>query len=135
MKLLSSSKEGGSYNEIDDIGQIDEQFDSALMNLSKNCINTRVAGVSSLSKYCFCSFKMKIEVIGKYARCLSATCGLFQAIDDSKNMFAATIMLKTDSDTSEVRAFDKELRQIAQNFEYDSVNKNIITKVWRYPQV
>ena len=67
---------------------------------------------------------------------------VFQAIDDS--------MLKTDSDTNEVRAFDKELRQIAQIFEHDmteislmeattiscSVNKkNVITKVWRYPQV
>ena len=54
---------------------------------------------------------MKPEVVGKYARCSSATCGLFQAIDDS--------MLKTDSDTNEVRAFDKELRQIAQIFEHD----------------
>ena len=34
-----------------------------------------------------------------------------RAIDDS--------MFKTDSDTNEVRAFDKELRQIAQIFEHD----------------
>ena len=153
MKLLSFPKEGGSYNGIDDIGQVDEQFDPALMTLGKDYINTRVAGVSSLSKYssCLkCSTKVSVEVVGEYARCSSATCGLFQAIDDSKDTFAATIMLKTDSDTNEVRVFDKELRQIAQIFEDDiteislmeaktfpcGVNKkNIITKVWRYPQV
>ena len=51
-------------------------------------------------------------------------------------MFAATIMLKTDSDTNEVRAFDKELREIAQTLSLMeattfscSVNKkNIIIK-------
>ena len=121
MKLLSFPK-GGSYNEIDDIRQIDQQFDSDLMNLSKNYTNTRVTGAFSLSKYRSClkySSKVKVEVVGKYARCSSATCGLFQAIDDSNYTFAATIMLKTDSDTSEVRALDNELRQTAQNFERD----------------
>ena len=34
--------QGGSYNEIDDIRQIEEQFDSDLMNISKNYTNTRV---------------------------------------------------------------------------------------------
>ena len=42
---------------------------------------------------------------------------LVDYIHDSKDTFAATVMLKTDSDTSEVQAFDKELRKIPQNFD------------------
>ena len=92
-----------------------------------------------------CASKVKTEVPDKYARCTNGTCRLFQSLSDTPETFAATLILRDGDKHTQVRAFHRELNQIANGDINEiklmeanpfscTVSHNVINKVWRTSQ-
>ena len=86
-KLLSYPKLGGTIVEIDDIGNVTDHDETTLNPGSKDFINAKVGGVSSLNKHNSClkqyASKVITEIPSKYAIYTNTTCHLFQSLADA----------------------------------------------------
>ena len=155
IKFLSYPKEGGSFTEISDIGDVVKQGDGSSHTKSSNDIhNAVICGVSRLFKYRSCvKCRSKVEQTStRLGRCTNASCKMLQHLDKAKETFSAFLMLtyfneSTNSQTDcEVHAFETDLRKITAIEEEDISEedlldsnpfscctnaKNVITSVWK----
>ena len=108
-----------------------------------------VSGISHMFKFRSCiKCKSKVQITGsRFGRCTNASCSMLQNLDDSKETFSAILMISSeDKEKTEVHAFERELRNIANikagditeenlleatKFSCCKNSKGILTHVWR----
>ena len=147
IKFISYPKDGATFAEIPDIGEVHTEYDETEFDSPNDFHKAVVSGVSRIFKYRSClKCRSKIEpTTSCYGRCRS--CNMLQNLDKVKETFSAVLMItKEDGKTVEMQAFERELRTIAQiekdNLEEENLlegkpfsfkvnQRDIITNVWR----